>query len=148
MLDAASENLLGRLSDVRGTLGSLITKMETDPRLNWHSFLDSQALLSGQMSSLLKSIKMDRTPTLKKFTTLPLLLSADRDEDLLRLTENRVQAFSHDLVPHYLRTKPEPEVENKYNLYESRVNHLMTENLVKQFHILEKVTREMLKSNQ
>lgn len=145
MLESSLDNVHSRLGDVRTTLGSLITKLEADPRLNWHSFLDSQALLSGQLNGLLKAVKADRTPALKKYTTLPLLLSADRDEDLVRITEGRVGAFSHDLVPHYLRTKPEPEVETKYGGYEARVNNLMPENLMKQFNILEKVTREMLK---
>ena len=46
---------------------------------------------------------------LRRYTTLPLSLSADRDDELARLTDQRVATFSHDLVPHYLRTKPEPE---------------------------------------
>ena len=144
-LDMTTENVLGKLNDVRGTLGTLIAKLETDPRMNWHSFLDSNALISGQLNSLIKTVKHERAPMLRKYTTLPLLLSADRDEDLAKMTDNRVGSFNHDLVPHYLRTKPEPEVENKYNQYESRVNNLMPENLTKQFNILDKVTREMLK---
>ena len=35
----------------------LYFQMETDPRLNWHSYLDSHALISGQLNSLLKSVK-------------------------------------------------------------------------------------------
>jgi len=144
-LDQASDNLLNRLSDVRTTLATLITKLETDPRMNWHSFLDSQALVSGQLNSMMKSIKGERVPALRKYTTLPLLLSADRDEDLVRLTENRVMSFNHDLVPHYLRTKPELEVETKYNAYETRIANGNPDNLTKQFAILEKVTKEILK---
>ena len=118
----------------------LIAKLETDPHLNWHSFLDSQALISGQLNSLMKSVKGERVPSLRKYTALPLLLSADRDEDLVRMTENRVASFNHDLVPHYLRTKPEPEVENKYSAYESRVQAGNTENLAKMHLVMEKVS--------
>ena len=90
MLDSTTQNLSERLTEVRKTLGTLITKvgnrrcnkfmhwetsyynsflchfhkitilsfqMETDPRLNWHSYLDSHALISGQLNSLLKSVK-------------------------------------------------------------------------------------------
>lgn len=31
--------------------GGLITKLETDPHLNWHSFMDSYALISGELMS-------------------------------------------------------------------------------------------------
>lgn len=41
------------------------------------------------MNSLLKQMKHEKTPPLKKYITLPLLLSPDRDEDLLKLTEHR-----------------------------------------------------------
>ena len=34
---------------------------------------------------MMKSVKSERVPSLKKYTALPLLLSADRDEDLVRL---------------------------------------------------------------
>jgi len=150
MLDSTTQNLSERLTEVRKTLGTLITKMETDPRLNWHSYLDSHALISGQLNSLLKSVKTPERSTmtgsnLRRYTTLPLNLSADRDEELARLTDQRVGTFSHDLVPHYLRTKPEPEVENKYATYEQRVANIPTDTLYKQMNVLDKVTDNALK---
>ena len=45
---------------------SLLRKLETDPHLNWPSFLDSYSLASGQMNSLVKLIKNDRTPAVIK----------------------------------------------------------------------------------
>ena len=77
-LEAATEALGGRVADVKSSLGQLIRKMETDPTLNWHSFLDSYALISGQMNSLLKQMRHEKTPLLRKYITLPLLLSPDR----------------------------------------------------------------------
>ena len=81
-------------TQARTTLVGLIGKLETDPHLNWHSFLDSQALISGQLNSLMKSVKGERVPSLRKYTALPILLSADRDEDLVRMTENRQGFYS------------------------------------------------------
>lgn len=40
-----------------------------------------------QMNSLLKNIKSERTPLLKKYISLPILLSPERDEELAKLTE-------------------------------------------------------------
>lgn len=118
MLDTSMENISTRLTDLRGTLTNLIHKVEHDPTLNWPSFLNSFALICGQMNSLMKNIKAEplKQPPImyKKYITLPLLLSPDRDEDLLKMTEGRVATFSHDVVPHLLRTKPDPEVEARY----------------------------------
>merc|ERR1719411_472633 len=98
-LAGATEALSGRLSDLKSSVGGLILKLETDPTLNWHSFLDSYALVSGQMNSLLKQMRHEKTPLLRKYIPLPLLLSPDRDEELVKITEHRVATFSHDLIP-------------------------------------------------
>ena len=37
-----------------------------------------------------------------------------RDEELVKITEHRVATFSHDLIPDYLRTRPDPELENRW----------------------------------
>lgn len=60
---------------------------------------------------------------------MPLLLCPDRDEQLVRLTEGRVPLFSHDLVPDYLRTKPEPEVEHKMMQLEHKATNLSFETI-------------------
>lgn len=72
-------------------------------------------------------LSLEKTPPLRNLTVLPLMLSPERDEDLLRLTENRVPAFTHDLVPDYLRTKPEPEVEQKMIQLEMKAGNLTYE---------------------
>lgn len=58
---------------------------------------------------------------LRNLTVLPLLLSPERDEALLRLTEGRISVFSHDMVPDYLRTKPEPTAEQRMLQHEQKV---------------------------
>lgn len=84
-------------------------------------------LLTFQLTTISKLLSIDKTPSLKSLTVLPLLLTPDRDEELLRLTENRVPVFSHELVPDYLRTKPEPEVEHKMVQLELKASNLSYE---------------------
>jgi len=119
--------------------------METDPRLAWGNFLDSYALISGQMNSLLKTMKHEKTPHLRRYLTLPLLLSPDRDEELVKLSEHRVHTFSHDLVPNYLRTRPDPELETRHAALETRAAGVSGEQQGKQLAVLEKVVRDTLK---
>lgn len=80
-----------------------------------------------QLTTLSKLLSMDKTPSLRSLTVLPLMLSPDPDDELLRLTENRVPAFTHDLVPDYLRTKPDPEVEHKMVQLELKATNLSYE---------------------
>jgi len=73
------------------------------------------------MVSLLKVLRNDKTPPLRNYLTLPLQLNAEPDDNLLKITENRVPAFSHDFVPNLLRTKPDPELETKYHTLNTRM---------------------------
>lgn len=66
----------------------------------------------------------DKAPNLRNLTILPLLLSPEKDEDLLRTTEGRISTFAHDLVPDYLRTKPEPQAEQKMLQLENKASNL------------------------
>nr|ACO11868.1 Mediator of RNA polymerase II transcription subunit 8 [Lepeophtheirus salmonis] len=145
LLQASLEGLLIKLNEIKNSVGSLIRKLETDPNLNWESFLDSYSLVSGQLNSFLKFVKQERTPPLRKYATLPLILSPDKDEELLKLTENRVPSFSHDLVPDLLRTKPDPEVESKHSGFESRANSIAVDQAAKQLAVIEKITNGTLK---
>lgn len=69
---------------------------------------------------------------LRNLTVLPLLLSQERDDGLLQLTEGRIPVFSHDMVPDYLRTKPEPAAEARMLQHEQKANNLLAETAVKQ----------------
>lgn len=144
-LEAGAEALSNRFTEVRSAMGKLILKVETDPHMNWHSFLDSYALITGELNSLLRQMRHEKTPVLKKYITLPLILSPERDEELLKLTEHRVATFSHDLIPNYLRTRPDPEIEAKYAVMENRANSASQDQQQKQISVIEKVTRETMK---
>ncbi|EPQ07680.1 Mediator of RNA polymerase II transcription subunit 8 [Myotis brandtii] len=113
-LEASLDALLSQVADLKNSLGSFIYKLENEyDRLTWPSVLDSFALLSGQLNTLNKVLKHEKTPLFRNQVIIPLVLSPDRDEDLMRQTEGRVPVFSHEVVPDHLRTKPDPEVEEQ-----------------------------------
>uniref|UniRef100_A0A8C4NBH2 Mediator of RNA polymerase II transcription subunit 8 n=1 Tax=Eptatretus burgeri TaxID=7764 RepID=A0A8C4NBH2_EPTBU len=112
ILDASLEAIFQRVADLKNSLEAFVKKLEFDhEHLNWPSMLDSFALLSSQLNTLNKILRSEKTPSLRNQSVIPLLLSPDKDQELLRLTEGRVPVFSHEVVPDHLRTKPEPEVE-------------------------------------
>lgn len=73
------------------------------------------------MTGLSKILAHELGPPLRNLTVLPLQLSPERDEALLLLTEGRIPVFSHDMVPDYLRTKPEPTAEQRMLQHEQKV---------------------------
>lgn len=74
-----------------------------------------------QLTGLTKILSHEMGTPLRNLTVLPLLLSPERDEALLQLTEGRISVFSHDMVPDYLRTKPEPTAEQRMLQHEQKV---------------------------
>lgn len=85
----------------------------------------------------------DLCPPLRNRTVLPLLLCQDRDEHIVQLTQGRVPAFSHDIVPDYLRTKPDPVTEQKMIQNEQKASNLSAETAVKQVTQYHKVTTHL-----
>jgi len=144
-LDATLEAVSQRVSDIKNSIGGMLQKLEAEyETLNWTIFLDNFALISGQLNSLLRLLKNDRTFPLRSLATLPLLLSPDRDEDLVKLTENRVSTFTHDLVPNYLRTKLDPDVEKKHNDIEERASQYTADNVQKQVNQMNKAANHVI----
>lgn len=124
-MDAALEAIIMRVNDLKTAIAGMIFKLEHEyETLNWPNFLDNFALISGHLTSLSKILSNDKAPNLRNLTVLPLLLSPEKDEDLMRLTEGRISTFAHDLVPDYLRTKPEPQAEQKMVQLETKAANL------------------------
>jgi len=113
-MDSALEALISRVTELKNTLAAFLVKLEHEHEtLSWPSVLDNFALLSGQVNTLLKVVRNEKMPLLRNLAVLPLQLSPERDEELVKLTESRVQVFNHEVVPDYLRTKADPDVEQR-----------------------------------
>ncbi|XP_032669330.1 mediator of RNA polymerase II transcription subunit 8 isoform X1 [Odontomachus brunneus] len=122
-LDSALEAIIMRVNDLKNAIAAMVFKLEHEyETLNWPNFLDNYALISGHLTSLSKILAPDKAPNLRNYTVLPLRLSPEKDEELLRLTEGRIPTFAHDLVPDYLRTKLEPQAEQKMMQFEAKAN--------------------------
>ncbi|XP_055913877.1 mediator of RNA polymerase II transcription subunit 8 [Eupeodes corollae] len=149
-LEMTLDAVLNRLNDLKNSIGSMIHKIETEyETINWPTFLDNFALISSHLTGLSKILSKELGPPLRNRTVLPLMLSPERDEALWNLTEGRVPVFSHDIVPNYLRTKPDPTAEQKMIQNEQKAANLSMETAMKQVaqynkvvtHILEMVSK-------
>ncbi|KAM8887988.1 mediator of RNA polymerase II transcription subunit 8 isoform 1-T1 [Synchiropus picturatus] len=144
-LEASVESLISRVAHVKNALLSFIFKLENEyERLTWPSVLDSFALLSGQLNTINKLLKNEKTPSFRNQVIIPLLLSQDRDEDLAKLTEKRVPVFSHEIVPDYLRTKPDPEVEEQEKQLSAEAARIGPDVAQKQIQTLNKLCSNLL----
>ncbi|KAK2171382.1 hypothetical protein NP493_1073g00021 [Ridgeia piscesae] len=139
------ESLFQRVQEIKNTIISFLLKLEQEyETLNWPTVLDNFALLSSQISMLTRLIKSDRIPQLRGYVLLPLSLSPERDAELEKVTEGRVMAFNHEVVPDYLRTKPDPEVDDKMMQFQTRANQTTPEMLQKQITTLNKISMNMI----
>ncbi|KAM9324638.1 mediator of RNA polymerase II transcription subunit 8 [Gastrophryne carolinensis] len=144
-LESSLETLSSQVSDIKNSLAAFIYKLENEyDRLTWPSVLDNFALLSGQLNTLNKVLKNEKTPLLKNQVIIPLVLSPDRDEEIMRLTEGRVPVFSHEVVPDHLRTKPDPEVEEQEKQLSADAARLTPEVAQKQVQSMNKLCSNLL----
>ncbi|XP_075037805.1 mediator of RNA polymerase II transcription subunit 8 [Mixophyes fleayi] len=144
-LETSLETLIVQISDIKNSLAGFIYKLENEyERLTWPSVLDNFALLSGQLNTLNKVLKNEKTPLLKNQVIIPLLLTPDRDEEIMRLTEGRVPVFSHEVVPDHLRTKPDPEVEEQEKQLSTEAARITPEAAQKQVQSMNKMCSNLL----
>ncbi|OWF41398.1 Mediator of RNA polymerase II transcription subunit 8 [Mizuhopecten yessoensis] len=144
-LELALDALIQRVQDLKNSLVAFLSKLENEYQtMSWPSVLDNFALLSGQLNSLGKLLKSEKVPILRNQILLPLALSPDRDQELEKLTERRVFAFNHEVVPDYLRTKPEPDVEKKIQESSVRATINTPDVAQKQLNAMNKVTSNIL----
>ncbi|VVC89908.1 mediator of RNA polymerase II transcription subunit 8 [Leptidea sinapis] len=132
-LEATLHGILNRVNDLKNAIQSLINKLETEyETINWPQFLDNYAILSGHLTGLSKILQAELAPSLRSVVVLPLQLGCERDEELARLSEGRVPACTHDLVPDLLRTKPEPQAEQRLQQLNHKASTLSYDTAQKQ----------------
>lgn len=110
LLEVSLEAVASRAQELKESIQSFLAKLEHE-QLTWPSVLDNYALLSGQVNTLTKLLKNEKTPFFRNLVLLPLLVQQETDPDIQKASDGRIQAFNHEVVPDYLRTKYDPEIE-------------------------------------
>lgn len=144
-LDISVEVMINKLTELKNQLTMLLYKVEHErDKVTWPIVMDNFMLASAQLASIKKILASDKISSFRSLTVLPLYLSQDRDDSLYQMTEERVPAFSHEVVPDYLRTKPEPEVEKKISSILHKANSLSVETGQKQTAAFNKAVSHVL----
>ncbi|CAG7722775.1 unnamed protein product [Allacma fusca] len=137
--------MLQRVNEMKSSINTLVLKLEHDHRnISSPVFLDSFSVVSGQMNSLMRLLRSDKVPPLKGLTVLPLSLNPEKDPALLNTTEGRLEVFNHEVVPDYLRTKPDPDVEAKHDQVEHRSSQVNQDVIAKQAASLTKMANHVV----
>jgi len=117
------DRLIDYARNVKVSLQFFIQRLEADgDMMTWPSMIDCFTSLCAQINNLMRYIRENKINYLDNRVLLPLRLNPDRDEELAKLTEGRVQLVNHEMVPDYLRTKPDPELEEADKIYQSKAN--------------------------
>ncbi|XP_054916483.1 mediator of RNA polymerase II transcription subunit 8 isoform X2 [Poeciliopsis prolifica] len=144
-LEASVDSLISLVALTKNALQSFIYKLENEyERLTWPNVLDNFGLLSGQLNTINKMLKNEKTPSFRSQVIIPLVLSQKPDDDLTVLTEQRVPVFSHEIVPDYLRTKPDPEVEEQEKQLSTEAARIGPDVAQKQIQALNKMCSNLL----
>ncbi|CAG2108031.1 unnamed protein product [Medioppia subpectinata] len=143
-LEETVDSLTHKVAELKTSLQTMIMRLESEwESISWTQLIDNYVVFSAQIQNLMKIVKKDKTPALRNRLLFPLLLSPDIDEELMKLTEGRVQSFNHDMVPDYLRTKPEPEIEAKENVIVGKACNLSADQSQKQMTSANKIVNNM-----
>ncbi|XP_067936367.1 mediator of RNA polymerase II transcription subunit 8-A-like [Watersipora subatra] len=143
-LEQSLDSMIQQVNEIKASINQFLYKLDHEHEtLSWPSVLDSFALLSSQINSFHKMLASDRLAPLKNYVFVPIQLNPDRDVALEKLTENRMSAFNHEVVPDYLRTKQEIDVEQKIKSVSDKTSILTTDATTKQINALNKSTSSL-----
>lgn len=139
------ERLLEYAKNLKVSLEHFIHKIEMEgDKVDWPQVLDSFTSICGQINTLMRYTRDNRSQFIENRVVLPLLLTPDRDEDLAKLTESRVHMVNHDMVPCYLRTKPDPEIEEFEKSLQAKASTISPDVAVKQINATTKLVEHII----
>lgn len=139
------DRLIEYTKNIKVSLLYFIQRIENEgDNMDWPQVLDSFTTICGQINTLMRFTRENKSQFIENRVVLPLLLSPERDEELFKLTEGRVQIVNHEMVPDYLRTKPDPEIEELEKNLQLKASTITPELAVKQINAMTKMVDHIL----
>ncbi|CAD5233465.1 unnamed protein product [Bursaphelenchus xylophilus] len=142
----AINNLEHYLIEVRSTIVDFIATLEMQDRVPYPELLDQFASLACSFTTIQNAMKKGALPSapedggllLKNNVLVPTMVSMEEDANLETITEGRIRAWSHEVVPDYLRTKLCPAAEEEEARLENERQQKAPDTIVKQIHAMNK----------
>lgn len=145
--ESTIDRLIEYAKNIKISLLFFLQRIETEgDNMDWSAVLDSFTSICGQMNTLMRFTRENKSQFIENRVVLPLLLSPDCDEELAKLTEGRVQMVNHEMVPDYLRTKPDPEIEEFEKALQTKSNSISPDAAVKQINAMNKLVDNTINS--
>lgn len=139
------DRLIEYTKNIKISLLFFIQRIETEgDNMEWPQVLDAFTSICGQINTLMRFTRENRSQFIENRVVLPLHLSPERDEELFKLTEGRVHVVNHEMVPDYLRTKPDPEIEEFEKNLQIRAATISSDAAVKQINAMTKLVDSIL----
>lgn len=143
--EATIDHLIDYAKTIKVSLIYFIQRLENEGHnMPWPQVLDSFTSICGQINTLMRFTRENRSQFIENRVVLPLLLSQECDEELAKLTEGRVQVVNHEMVPDYLRTKPDLEIEEQEKSLVSKCSTITPEAAVKQVNAMTKLVENIV----
>ncbi|PFX30150.1 mediator of RNA polymerase II transcription subunit 8-like [Stylophora pistillata] len=143
LLEVSLEAVSSRVQELKEAIQAFLMKLEHE-QMNWPSVLDNYALLSGQVNTLTKLLKNEKTPLFRNLVLLPVLVQQETDPDIQKASEGRIHAFDHEVVPDYLRTKYAPEIEESEQKVETMATNIPPDEAQRQKDTLNELVENLL----
>jgi hypothetical protein len=111
--------LIRDLKECRNSIEMLLIKINSEnvETIDWPAILNSLRIVSTNLISISKFIRDKKDMLLKSVILMPKFFSEDIDPEIKEMTNGRISVFNQDVIPHILRTKLIPVLEENEKLY-------------------------------
>ena len=141
--DGRIERLIEYTKSIKVSLIYFLQRLETEG-MEWPQVLDTFTSICGQFNTLMRFTRDNRLQYIENRVVLPIKLIQERDEKLVEMTEGRVMVVNHEMVPDYLRTKPDPDIEEVDRNLQAAASKISPDNAVKQVNSMGKLIDNIL----